>query len=95
MEKVAKMLLENYPSFIKRSKFIMEVIYKMKRINIIMTVLALILGYVNQINAQGEAAVPFLLLAPDSRHAGLGESGTGLADNSSARRVLLFKLVPK
>jgi len=78
------MLLENYPSFIKRSKFIMEVIYKMKRINIIMTVLALILGYVNQINAQGEAAVPFLLLAPDSRHAGLGESGTGLADNSSA-----------
>ncbi|MEO8231589.1 MAG: hypothetical protein ABI638_04870, partial [Ignavibacteriota bacterium] len=34
--------------------------------------------------AQGEAAVPFLLLAPDSRAAGLGESGGGLADNSSA-----------
>lgn len=34
--------------------------------------------------AQGEAAVPFLLLAPDSRAAGIGESGTGLADNSSA-----------
>ncbi|MBU0475909.1 MAG: PorV/PorQ family protein [Bacteroidetes bacterium] len=56
----------------------------MKRISIIMSVFALMLGYVNQINAQGEAAVPFLLLAPDSRHAGLGESGTGLADNSSA-----------
>lgn len=34
--------------------------------------------------AQGEAAVPFLLLAPDSRFGGIGESGTGLADNSAA-----------
>jgi len=34
--------------------------------------------------AQGEAAVPFLLLAPDSRAGGLGESGSGLADNSAA-----------
>ncbi len=29
-------------------------------------------------------AVPFLLLAPDSRAGGMGESGGGLADNSSA-----------
>jgi len=34
--------------------------------------------------AQGEAAVPFLLLAPDSRAGGIGESGSGLADNSAA-----------
>jgi len=34
--------------------------------------------------AQGEAAVPFLELAPDSRAGGMGESGGGLADNSSA-----------
>ena len=34
--------------------------------------------------AQGEAAVPFLLLAPDSKFSGLGESGSGLADNSAA-----------
>ena len=34
--------------------------------------------------AQGEAAVPFLLLAPDSRGGAMGESGTGLADNSAA-----------
>ena len=34
--------------------------------------------------AQGEAAVPFLLLAPDSRAGGIGESGAGLADNSAA-----------
>lgn len=33
---------------------------------------------------QGEAAVPFLLLAPDSRAGAMGETGTGLADNSSA-----------
>jgi len=29
-------------------------------------------------------AVPFLLLAPDSRAGGIGESGSGLADNSAA-----------
>jgi hypothetical protein len=34
--------------------------------------------------AQGDAAVPFLLLAPDSRAGGIGESGAGLADNSAA-----------
>ncbi len=34
--------------------------------------------------AQGEAAVPFLLLAPDSKAGGMGESGAGLADNSAA-----------
>ena len=34
--------------------------------------------------AQGESAVPFLLIAPDSRASGIGESGGGLADNSSA-----------
>lgn len=34
--------------------------------------------------AQGEAAVAFLQLAPDSRAGGMGESGGGLADNSAA-----------
>ncbi len=34
--------------------------------------------------AQGEAAVPFLMVAPDSRAGGMGESGGGLADNSAA-----------
>ncbi len=44
----------------------------------------MVLGF-NKINyAQGEAAVPFLLLAPDSRAGGIGESGGGLADNSAA-----------
>ncbi len=41
-------------------------------------------GINNTVLAQGEAAVPFLLIAPDSRGGGIGESGAGLADNSSA-----------
>jgi hypothetical protein len=34
--------------------------------------------------AQGESAVPFLLIAPNSRAAGIGESGTGTVDDASA-----------
>jgi hypothetical protein len=41
-------------------------------------------GFPKATYGQGEAAVPFLLLAPDSRAGGIGESGTGLADNSAA-----------
>lgn len=45
---------------------------------------ALIMSFGNRIEAQGDAGVPFLLLAPDSRAGGIGESGSGLADNSAA-----------
>ncbi len=56
----------------------------MKKILFVLTVLT-IFSFVNtRTYAQGEAAVPFLLLAPDSRAGGIGESGSGLADNSSA-----------
>lgn len=34
--------------------------------------------------AQGETAVPFLLISPDARAGGMGETGTGLADNANA-----------
>lgn len=34
--------------------------------------------------AQGETAVPFLLISPDARAGGMGEAGTGLADNGSS-----------
>lgn len=34
--------------------------------------------------AQGESAVPFLLIAPNSRASGIGESGTGTVDDASA-----------
>ncbi len=38
----------------------------------------------NKLFAQITTAVPFLQVAPDSRAGGMGESGTALADNSSA-----------
>jgi hypothetical protein len=34
--------------------------------------------------AQGESAVPFLLIAPNSRASGIGEAGTGTVDDASA-----------
>ncbi|MFA5805011.1 MAG: type IX secretion system outer membrane channel protein PorV [Melioribacteraceae bacterium] len=55
----------------------------MKKISMLLIVCVLIMSF-NKISAQGEAAVPFLLLAPDSRAGGIGESGSGLADNSAA-----------
>jgi len=56
----------------------------MKRIALFFLLFASIVGSYSKINAQGETAVPFLLLAPDSRAGGIGESGGGLADNSAA-----------
>jgi len=58
---------------------------KMKRIiRLLMVGIMLMIPIAGITNAQGEAAVAFLLLAPDSRAGGLGESGAGLADNSAA-----------
>jgi len=37
-----------------------------------------------EVLAQGESAVPFLLIAPNSRSSGIGESGTGTVDDASA-----------
>ena len=50
----------------------------------LMLISMMFVGFIQVSYAQGEAAVPFLLLAPDSRAGGVGESGTGLADNSAA-----------
>jgi hypothetical protein len=44
----------------------------------------LIFGASDWAAAQGESAVPFLLIAPNSRAAGIGESGTGSVDDVSA-----------
>ena len=57
----------------------------MKKIPLVLLVCTLIMILNINIKAQGGAtAVPFLLLAPDSRAGALGESGAGLADNSAA-----------
>jgi Type IX secretion system protein PorV len=56
----------------------------MKKLSMLFFVCALIIS-AGRIYAQaGSTAVPFLELAPDSRFGGLGESGSGLADNSAA-----------
>jgi hypothetical protein len=48
-------------------------------------VLMTILPVVPQmVHAQGESAVPFLLISPNSRASGIGEAGTGTADDASA-----------
>lgn len=58
----------------------------MKAFSRIMLIALIIAGISKPGFAQGggSSAVPFLLLAPDSRAGGIGESGTGLADNSAA-----------
>lgn len=56
----------------------------MKKFLLTLMIMMTFIGITNKSYAQGEAAVPFLLLAPDSRAGGIGESGTGLADNSAA-----------
>ena len=56
----------------------------MKKLIMILLVGAVVIGFANRSYAQGETAVPFLLIAPDSRAGGMGESGGGLADNSAA-----------
>jgi hypothetical protein len=46
--------------------------------------MALSLVLPQRLQAQGESAVPFLLIAPNSRASGIGESGTGSVDDASA-----------
>jgi hypothetical protein len=56
----------------------------MKLISRIMLI-SMLFGTISVVTyGQAESAVPFLLLAPDSRAGGMGESGAGLADNSAA-----------
>ncbi|MFA8343064.1 MAG: type IX secretion system outer membrane channel protein PorV [Rhodothermaceae bacterium] len=50
-----------------------------------LVLLGLVLSGIGKVTyAQGQSAVPFLMLAPDSRAGGMGESGSGIADNSAA-----------
>jgi long-subunit fatty acid transport protein len=55
----------------------------MSKFKIIALVLSLIAGS-SSVYSQGEAAVPFLLIGPNSRNAGMGETGTGLINDASA-----------
>ena len=44
----------------------------------------LLIFTVNNLFAQGESAVPFLLIAPDARPGGMGEAGVAMAENATA-----------
>jgi len=56
----------------------------MKRLVQIITLSVLILLVHADLYAQGEAAVPFLLISPGARPCGMGEAGVALADEASA-----------
>jgi hypothetical protein len=47
-------------------------------------ILALLLVMTGKVFSQGESAVPFLLIAPNSRNGALGETGTGLINDAAA-----------
>jgi len=70
--------------FQKKGNQIIRKESKMKFISGFIMICMIFLAVPRVSYAQGEAAVPFLLLAPDSRFSGIGESGSGLADNSAA-----------
>ncbi|MGB2958528.1 MAG: PorV/PorQ family protein [Bacteroidota bacterium] len=50
----------------------------------LLALVVLSMGVPQQAVAQGESAVPFLLIAPTSRFGGVGETGTGWVDDNSA-----------
>lgn len=49
-----------------------------------LAILAVMILHVHELYSQGESAVPFLLIGPNSRNAGMGETGTGLINDASA-----------
>ncbi len=54
-------------------------------VSCVCALLATLAGFIpDTARAQGESAVPFLLIAPNSRAAGIGETGTGSVDDASA-----------
>jgi hypothetical protein len=52
-------------------------------VGLILMIAGLLLTFCDA-RAQGESAVPFLLIAPNSRACGMGESGTGTVEDASA-----------
>lgn len=50
----------------------------------LISLVAISAGNVSYAQSTQTTAVPFLLISPDARGSGIGESGAGLADNSSA-----------
>lgn len=55
-----------------------------KRVALGLALLTIIYAIPGILRAQGESAVPFLLISPNSRSSGIGEAGTGTVDDVSA-----------
>jgi hypothetical protein len=49
-----------------------------------MGLMTIMLVVPQMVHAQGESAVPFLLISPNSRASGIGEAGTGTTDDAAA-----------
>lgn len=56
----------------------------MKRIIAILALAVLVIWPMNRAHAQGEAAVPFLLISPGARNGGMGEAGAALVNDATA-----------
>ena len=59
----------------------LEVTYMMKKIIVVLFVFGLFFSNIAQAQTTQTTAVPFLLIAPDSRAGGMGETGVAIADN--------------
>jgi len=56
----------------------------MKRLFVILMITIMAAGFISETYAQGEAAVPFLLISPGARPGGMGEAGVALANDATA-----------
>jgi hypothetical protein len=56
----------------------------MKRVLILVILVCSVFFNNSSLFAQGEAAVPFLLIAPGARNGGIGEGGVALANDANA-----------
>jgi hypothetical protein len=57
----------------------------MKRLMMVSLAVAALVTISHDVYAQGGAsAVPFLLISPNSRASGMGEGGTGIAEDAAA-----------
>ena len=56
----------------------------MKSIKLILVIFIILIFNGNSLFAQGESAVPFLLIAPGARACGMGEAGVALANDATA-----------
>jgi hypothetical protein len=62
----------------------MKTLHRVRIVVALLVAVSGVLGNLAEVWAQGESAVPFLLIAPNSRASGIGESGTGSVDDASA-----------